>query len=1013
VDRLLLRRSVFSAKDNEDGGSNNDNDDFDEEEEQEGVINENVGDGGGFVEENEEETECHSEGRLLMQQKQPPRHNQEWLVYVWKELFRRQLFGQIAPLPRPGRVAMDKSSSSLSGPIHILDELRYRRKLLSNLCGGGGGSSGAAALQLRRALGSGRFPDRCFSFIPLGAKSTDGGGGGDGIIPTHDNDDDTEQDDEDDDDDDDDDHPPVPFECDCFLLLTPTSSEYLLLHPMTGQFTHGDNLGVDFFLEAATTRRRRQQRGGGEATANAASFAAATGTGIGVGGDAEEPKPAQPVSPTSVMTTSMAAAPPPPPQPLALEAGKAVWSANANAAVMMQPLRPPPPQLLHPGHGHRQNNLLPDQPHLPFMMGAAEGIVVADIIYVGIEAKHVLWETGPVEAAAKARVAAADGDVHDDAVPTESSSQVDQHLLPLTSEIDNDDGNDDDTETGNGDYTLNEKMPSTPRFRGAQSAGAGTTKQPRRQQQQQQGPHQRQDPTCNENDDNNHDDPVCHGSVGSTVVAVGRQLVLLSRQEQEQTRGRRARGGLHDDDEDHDDDDHDSDDRPVMTEVFSWERRYESEPPGRNAGVASACEEEDDGDGSRSSSLFPLAFGSPRVCRFRHPFYTMDLDAANHQLLVVPVKDGDDGQNNHDEDHRRNDANHGEDDEGNAEARIASCGGSRSVRVYPLVPVLENFQGVTTTPNHHPMDENSYFPSPVTTLHCEDGITALACSGNAWVVSTASGKLLWYETQRLRHSYNIMDYVREALSRCHHSHHHLVSSSRSTSTSTRVNKERDELILQSIARASVDAIRFPTFVGPCRAGFVTLSFSDQSGSTLLLWKKDREKRLLYHIDAVVQLPLLARRSPKIQYDGRRLLVYGQDHIGYIILVYKVVLPDDGENDTSAFSHPLNDCDASGPSKAKAAASAAATERAATDGSGAGVIVSETLRFVRRIRHAALGGHADYESLHLSANERFVVANTKLGHELAGGRRGGADGLLVIDVEQADASVEEEQFTAAS
>jgi hypothetical protein len=70
-----------------------------------------------------------------------------------------------------------------------------------------------------------------------------------------------------------------------------------------------------------------------------------------------------------------------------------------------------------------------------------------------------------------------------------------------------------------------------------------------------------------------------------------------------------------------------------------------------------------------------------------------------------------------------------------------------------------------------------------------------------------------------------------------------------------------------------------------------------------------------------------------------------------------------------------------------------------------VVASGTLRFARRIRHAALGGHADYENLHLSANERFVVANTKLGHELAGGGRGGADGLLVVDVERAGAPVE--------
>jgi hypothetical protein len=114
-------------------------------------------------------------------------------------------------------------------------------------------------------------------------------------------------------------------------------------------------------------------------------------------------------------------------------------------------------------------------------------------------------------------------------------------------------------------------------------------------------------------------------------------------------------------------------------------------------------------------------------------------------------------------------------------------------------------------------------------------------------------------------------------------------------------------------------------------------------------------------------------------------VYGQDHIGYIILVYTVKMPDDGDIDFGSFNQHSSP-HSSGLSKG-------------ADWTGAGVVFSETLRFVRRIRHPALGGHMDYESLHLSANERFIVVNTKLGHELEG--RHGADGLLVIDVDRVE------------
>jgi hypothetical protein len=57
-----------------------------------------------------------------------------------------------------------------------------------------------------------------------------------------------------------------------------------------------------------------------------------------------------------------------------------------------------------------------------------------------------------------------------------------------------------------------------------------------------------------------------------------------------------------------------------------------------------------------------------------------------------------------------------------------------------------------------------------------------------------------------------------------------------------------------------------------------------------------------------------------------------------------------------------------------------------------------VRFANRIRHAALGGIEDFESLHMTCNEHFTLVNTTTGNLLSGGRIPFQGGLLVIDLE---------------
>jgi len=183
---------------------------------------------------------------------------------------------------------------------------------------------------------------------------------------------------------------------------------------------------------------------------------------------------------------------------------------------------------------------------------------------------------------------------------------------------------------------------------------------------------------------------------------------------------------------------------------------------------------------------------------------------------------------------------------------------------------------------------------------------------------------------------------------------------------------------------------------PVQRGFITKQRDSESGTTLLLWQprkistEEDASDLTNHqfqIVSMINLPLSSQSHPEIHFDGRRLIVFGQDHIGPIILIYHVL---GTRYDQDAFSDEAN-----------------TTPAEKSNGKGnqeSGGVINlldeHRIKFVNRIRHAGLGGLEYFDSLIMSANERFIVVNTKCGNLIASdGTRNASQGLLVIDLKE--------------
>jgi hypothetical protein len=121
--------------------------------------------------------------------------------------------------------------------------------------------------------------------------------------------------------------------------------------------------------------------------------------------------------------------------------------------------------------------------------------------------------------------------------------------------------------------------------------------------------------------------------------------------------------------------------------------------------------------------------------------------------------------------------------------------------------------------------------------------------------------------------------------------------------------------------------------------------------------------------AIINVPVKSHPLPKFHLNKNRLVIFGSDHIGCIVLIYQVISADN-EN-------------------------VAKTQRQFGDGSGGLHTLNwNRVRFVSHIRHPAMSV-SELENLQLACNERFIVVRTCRGNHI-GNASGESDGALIVD-----------------
>jgi hypothetical protein len=380
-------------------------------------------------------------------------------------------------------------------------------------------------------------------------------------------------------------------------------------------------------------------------------------------------------------------------------------------------------------------------------------------------------------------------------------------------------------------------------------------------------------------------------------------------------------------------------------------------------------------------------FEQRRVCRFRSYYKVMEVDPYNDQLYVnFPFNEGP---------LRRFDA-HIQDEETD---HVDFEGGGRVVAVYPmeLFPDDEdnNVEGDQVMSAGRPR----FFPKPNFILKGEHPVSTLIVTpgGETVMIGTTKGTIDFWDTTTeggasMVKRVDIKEKLKKLLSTGEDEtaltstadvvmHSEVMTAHEAEAADVAVEPvtemhpipvadltdQEEEELSQAAYNPTITSFHFPGHYPIDRCGFVTLHYVHGESSWLLVWRKEGDE---YNIVSTINLPLSARRKPRIHYDGRRLIVCGQDHIGMIILVYHVL---NSLEDLASF----------------------VSIRQSGDG---GVMRGEDqVKFVNRIRHAALGGLEFYDSVYMTANERYVIVNTKSGNLLGGGSPG-SDGLLVIDLE---------------
>lgn len=202
-------------------------------------------------------------------------------------------------------------------------------------------------------------------------------------------------------------------------------------------------------------------------------------------------------------------------------------------------------------------------------------------------------------------------------------------------------------------------------------------------------------------------------------------------------------------------------------------------------------------------------------------------------------------------------------------------------------------------------------------------------------------------------------------------------------------------LTQCKSTRKINEIFHPRHLDLHRAGFVTLQHHRTEGATLALWQKssldqsvvDREEKL--ELSAIINLPLSPQRKPQVHYDGRRLIVVGQDHIGVIVLIYHVLSTWEDKEMFDNDPHEAYEQDENESGMPR-------------EESGGVINLSPSMRrvrYVNRIRNVGLGNLEAYDPIYCTCNERHIVINTKCGNLIGGdGGTNACEGLFVIDLE---------------
>lgn len=465
----------------------------------------------------------------------------------------------------------------------------------------------------------------------------------------------------------------------------------------------------------------------------------------------------------------------------------------------------------------------------------------------------------------------------------------------------------------------------------------------------------------------------------------------------------------------------------ACTEIFAWSN-FE-----KNVGV-----------GGRGGS----GYDSKYVCRAAGSFYFLDI-CANYQKLYAAFQSGccpfDVNGTGGSADLKRGDRNVGRQLMDIEEESMVNDDGE-PIRMTKTIFCLPLIQYDGDDAPLSPETIASYFPSPDACMVAQYPVSSFSVdpTGRILLVGTVCGTVeIWHtginphgpmaqrrlhilsvrESFMKRHRSMTMD-ERHTTSRCEVDNAASVAAENEIGgkpsniefDENNANETQDDLALlennleeeefpHKHPTSKISQIYLPRHLPVHQCGFITKQRSSESGTTLLLWQttsnmssekaQDGSNNERFHIMAMINLPLSAQCHPEVHYDGRRLIVFGKDHIGQIFLVYHVL-------GTRFDQSEFDDVTMTASPKKKQASCRANSNKNREESGGVVQIAGDErrIKFVNRIRHAGLGGLEYYDSMLLSANERFLLVNTKTGNLIGSdGARNASEGLLVIDLQE--------------